>query len=426
MRLYIDPGTGSMLFAVLISAIGVLYFAFRGIFVKLKFLFSGGRIKEKAGEDIPLVIFSDDKRYWPVFEPVCRELDARGFNVEYMSSSPDDPALKNTYSHVKGVFVGEGNRAFAKLNFLRATILLSTTPGLDVYQWKRSKDVKYYVHIPHMPGELTTYRMFGVDFYDALLLSGKYQIDDCRALEKLRNLPEKECTIVGIPYLDEKANKLLENPISSHERTVLLAPSWGTNSLLNRFGEKLIDPLLATGYHIIVRPHPQSFVSEKGMIEKLMTKYPDLEWNQETDNFDVLNRSDIMISDFSGVIFDFALVFDKPVICVYTDFNKDQYDAWQLDTPIWTATAIPRIGSILSEENLPRIKQLIDTALSDKSYSEKRHEVRDETWFYRGEGAKRAADYLIAKYNELASVREKEDVIVSENQAENDINTDQS
>lgn len=401
MRLYIDPGTGSMLFAILIGILSVLRFAFKGAFIKFRFLISSGQKVVANKDSIPLVIFSDDKRYWPVFEPVVRELDDRSFPVTYMTASPDDPALSASYPHLHAEFIGEGNKPFAKLNFLKATMVLSTTPGLDVYQWKRSKDVKFYVHMTHTPSELTTYRMFGVDFYDALMLSGQYQIDDCRALEKLRNEGEKECTMIGIPYLDEKAEKLEDNPASPHERTVLVAPSWGGNSLLNRFGNKLIDLLISTGYHIIVRPHPQSFTSEKDMIEKLMADYPELEWNRDTDNFDVLNRSDILISDFSGVIFDFALVFDRPVICAYTDFNKDPYDAWWLDTPIWTAMAIPRIGPILSEENLPEIKNMIDVALEDQSYEESRHEVRDETWMYRGEGARRAADYLVAKYEEL-------------------------
>ena len=49
--------------------------------------------------------------------------------------------------------------------------------------------------------------------------------------------------------------------------------------------------------------------SEKEMLDSLMSKYPDLEWNFDNDNFDILNRADLLISDFSGVIFDFALVF---------------------------------------------------------------------------------------------------------------------
>lgn len=407
MKLYIDPGTGAMLFSLATGLISVALFGVRKLWMKVKYRTAGEKVKVDVSTT-PLVIFSDDKRYWPVFEPVIRELDARDFPVTYMTQSPDDPGLKSSYKNFHAEFIGEGNKGFAKLNFLNATMVLSTTPGLDVYQWKRSKDVKYYVHMTHAPSEFTTYKMFGVDFYDALLLSGEYQIDDCRALEKLRGLPEKECTIVGIPYLDEKAKRLETEKPAPHERTVLVAPSWGSNSLLNRFGNNLIDQLIATDYHIIIRPHPQSFTSEKEMIERLMTAYPDLEWNRDTDNFGVLNRSDILISDFSGVIFDFALVFDKPVICAYTDFDKSTYDAWWLDTPIWTATAVPRIGPILSENNLENIKELINTALEDKSYENSRHEVRDETWMYRGEGAQRAADYLIAKYKELTREAEKE------------------
>lgn len=48
MKLYIDPGTGSMLFAILIGIIGALNFALRGWIIKLRFLLSGG---EKTAVD---------------------------------------------------------------------------------------------------------------------------------------------------------------------------------------------------------------------------------------------------------------------------------------------------------------------------------------------------------------------------------------
>lgn len=399
---YIDPGTGSMLFATLIGLIGLAGYFFKGLWLKLRFTLSGGKVK--TNEDvIPFVIFSDDKRYWQVFEPVCRELDAHGFDVVYMTTSPDDPAFTSQYKHITSKFIGQGNRAFMKLNFLKATIVLSTTPGLDVYQWKRSRNVKYYVHLPHMPGEMTTYRMFGLDYYDAILMSCQYQIDDVRALERLRKLPEKECRIVGIPYLDEMVKRLENATVTEHELTVLVAPSWGKNSLLNRFGNALMDQLVTSKYHVIIRPHPQSFISEKHLIEQLMKDYPDLEWNRDVDNFDVLNYSDIMISDFSGVIFDFVLVFNKPVICAYTDFDKSQYDAWWLDTPIWSATAIPRIGPILDKDNLANLKEMIDSALKDQRYKEARNKIREETWANQGMAANLVAKFIMEKYEELCS-----------------------
>ena len=39
--LYIDPGTGSMLFSILIGATATLYFLARAAVLKLKFLFTG-------------------------------------------------------------------------------------------------------------------------------------------------------------------------------------------------------------------------------------------------------------------------------------------------------------------------------------------------------------------------------------------------
>ena len=411
MRLYIDPGTGSMLFAILIGVIGALNFLLKNWIVKLRFILSGGKKVETNTDRIPLVIFSDDKRYWSVFEPLCREFDKRGTDVVYMTASPDDPALSNPYEHIKGEFIGENNMAFARLNFLNACIVLSTTPGLDVYQWKRSKNVQYYIHMLHGANDVTGYRMFGVDYYDAILLSGEYQARDVRQLEKMRGLPPKELVIVGIPYMDEMVRRLKENSETPpHERTVLLAPSWGDSAIFSRYGGKIIDVLLQTGYHIVVRPHPQSFTSEKERMDKLMRQYPassQLEWNRDNDNFEVLKRSDILISDFSGVVFDFSLVYDKPVIYADTNFDKSPYDAWWLDTPYWTLTALPRIGKKLTADNLDSLKEMIDACLSDPVYAQGRQEVRAETWEHEGEGTQRAVDYILNKYQELTATEDE-------------------
>lgn len=409
MLLYIDPGTGSMLFTILIGVLGAAFYSLRMLWIKLRFKLGSGKVEADL-KGLPFVIFADDKRYWSIFEPICRELDKRGKDVVYMTASEDDPALDNEFEYIKAEYVGSENKAFARLNFLNATIVLSTTPGLDVYQWKRSKEVKYYVHIPHAASEITLYRMFGIDYYDAILLSGEYQAQDIRNLEKLRELPEKDLYKVGIPYMDKMIARLeKEGPAPDHERTVLLAPSWGQSAIFSVYGSKILDVLLKTGYHVIVRPHPQSFKSEKDMIEKLMKEYPDsdqLEWNRDTDNFDVLRRSDILISDFSGVIFDFSLVYDKPVIYTNPNFDVSLYDAWWLDTPLWTTTALPRLGRELTEDNMNNLKELIDSCLSDEQYIKGRQEVKAETWDFVGQGAERTADYLINKYEELTKEKE--------------------
>lgn len=406
MKLYIDPGTGSMLFALLIGIIGAVTFVLKEWAVKLKFLLTGGKKAiSETEEKIPIVIFSDDKRYWSVFKPICEELDKRGVDIVYMTASEDDPAFLEKLEHIDVQFIGSGNRAFSKLNFLNATMLISTTPGLDVFQWKRSKKVDYYVHIFHAASTATSYRMFGIDYYDAILLSGQHQENDIRALEELRGLPKKELVMVGVPYMDALVNRLESAlPIEKEERTVLLAPSWGKSSILNKFGEKIIEALLDTGYHIIVRPHPQSFASETDLMNRLMSKFPEsqqLEWNRDNDNFDVLYRSDILISDYSGVVYDYSLVYKKPVIYANVEFDDGPYDAWWLDTPFWPIASLPKIGKQLTFDNISNIKELIDECIEAPEYLEGIEQLIDESWQHKGEGAVRVSDYIINKYEEL-------------------------
>ena len=229
-------------------------------------------------------------------------------------------------------------------------------------------------------------------------------------MEAKRELPAKDLKLVGIPYMDDMAARLDSvGAAEAHERTVLLAPSWGDSALFGVYGGKIIEKLLETGYHVIVRPHPQSFKSEKELMDKLMEKFPNsdkLEWNRDSDNFEVLRRSDILISDFSGVTFDFSLIYDKPVIYTTPNFDLGPYDAWWMDEPLWTTTILPHIGAELTEDKMDSLKELIDTCIEDPRYAEGRKKAKAETWANAGAGAKAVADYLQEK---LATLTEKKE-----------------
>jgi CDP-glycerol glycerophosphotransferase (TagB/SpsB family) len=108
-----------------------------------------------------------------------------------------------------------------------------------------------------------------------------------------------------------------------------------------------------------------------------------------------------MISDFSGVIFDFSFIFDKPVICAETEFDDSPYDVWWLKRLPWGLSVIPRLGAKLTNKNRDDLKNLIDSCLEDDSYTKSRHEVLTEAWAYQGEGVRRMADYITGKYAEL-------------------------
>ena len=112
-------------------------------------------------------------------------------------------------------------------------------------------------------------------------------------------------------------------------------------------------------------------------------------------------------SIFSGVIFDFTLVYDKPVIYTDPDIDLAPYDAWWLKgRTLWTATALPRLGLALTEENMEDLKALIDRCLEDPRFAAGRREVLAETWKMAGEGAVRTADYLCESCERLTRKEE--------------------
>ncbi|MBR1523318.1 MAG: CDP-glycerol glycerophosphotransferase family protein [Lachnospiraceae bacterium] len=416
MLLYIDPGTGSMIFTIVLSLLSVSFFFLQKVRLKIKSLIGRGGLSVQGTDHMPYVIFSDSKRYWNVFKPICDEFERRKIKVYYWTASGDDPALQSEYKYVISEYIGGINKASARLNVMNAGICISTTPGLDVYQWKRSRSAGWYVHIMHGIYDVTSYRMFGLDYYDAVLTTGQFQVDQIRKLEQRRNDPVKDIEIVGLTYLDTMKARYEEAGNEKHDRlTILLAPSWGESSILCRYGAGIIESLLNTGYRLIIRPHPQSMTSDKEIIEPLLKQYPDddnISWNFDDDNFDALSSSDLMISDFSGVFFDYAFVFGRPVIYADTSFDKAPYDAAWLDEPMWVFEVLPKIGIPLKKEDFGRMKEVIDRAVNSEDLKRNLEEIRSSAWMHPGESAKLIVDYAVRKYQEHQKKDEESEVEV--------------
>ena len=397
---YIDPGTGSLLFSALFGIIGTLFFLSKALIIKLKTIsFSKNKnIETEASKKARIIIYGEDKRYCNVFKPIIEELIKLETPVIYYSSSEDDPIfeIKNDLLHAE--FIGVGNKAYAKLNFIEADICLMTTPNLDVFQLKRSKGVKKYVHIMHSVGCASLYCIYGLDFFDAVFLDSELEISEIRELENVRKTNKKDLYVIGSTYLDE-LNKKKEDAFKNinkdnKNKIVLIAPSWGINGLLTRFGEKVIDPILDSGYYVIIRPHPQSSIVEKDMLERLKNKYRDntnIEWDFNRDNIYSLSRADVMISDFSGVILDYAFLFEKPTIIPSFIFDKRGYDAGYISEELWIFNTLPKISISIDENNFSNISNLIDYTISNDNLKDNILNAKNEAYKYRGEAARNGA-----------------------------------
>ena len=396
---YIDPGTGSLLFSALFGIIGTLFFLSKALLIKLKTFSFADKVNKKENiSKAKIIIYGEDKRYYNVFKPIIEELINLEIPTIYYSSSYDDKIFEIKSDFLKSEFIGTGNKAYAKLNFIEADICLMTTPNLDVFQLKRSKGVKKYVHITHSSAETSTYCLYSLDFFDAVFLNGEHQIRDIRELENKRNTIIKDLYVVGNPYLDE-LSKMKETITKENnsKKTILIAPSWGMNCLFRRFGEKLLDNIVNSDYNIIIRPHPQSLISDKDIIDKFQNRYKDknnVEWDFNRVNIYSLSKADIMISDFSGVIFDYVFLFEKPVIIPSFTFDKRGTDAIEIDEEVWTFETIPKISFKLDENNFSNISQIIEDSINNETLKNNILKAKEEAYMYEGQASKRAAQFL--------------------------------
>ena len=406
---YLDPGTGSMLLSVLIGLLSSAYFLLR----KLPFLFRTVLFKATGKarllEHKHLVIYGETANYWGTFRPLLEEFGRREIAVEYLTSSENDSCFTAKLPEcVTCRYIGSGNKAYTTLNFLEADAMILTTPGVDVLQIRRSKGVKKYIHVLHSIGDIHYYKLFSFDYYDAVICNGNYQIASLRALEKIRGTKPKELPIAGCPYLDGLVTrrKAMSQDISA-SNCILIAPTWGRLSMLTRYGAAVPKVLAEAGFDVILRPHPQSYISDTKLMEQLekdLAGYKNIIWDKNPDGFASLSRASVMISDFSSVIFDFAFVFLRPVLTLYDDQqDPGSFEAFDIPHLRWNSEILSELGIPLTSPDLELLPDLVKKLAVGKDWSERIRKVRDANIANFGHAAKPIVDTIL----EIAAVEEK-------------------
>ena len=102
-----------------------------------------------------------------------------------------------------------------------------------------------------------------------------------------------------------------------------------------------------------------------------------------------------MITDFSGIIWDYTFLCDKPVMYANAEMDLMPYDAWDLDHEIWQFSTLKKIGIKLEEKDFSDIKNVIQNAADSEELKSLRHKAREEAWEYIGESGKRTVDFMV-------------------------------
>jgi CDP-glycerol glycerophosphotransferase (TagB/SpsB family) len=144
------------------------------------------------------------------------------------------------------------------------------------------------------------------------------------------------------------------------QNAILIASSWGNKGLINAFPLNWIETL-AKGCkrEIIIRPHPQSFISDMDAIkeiENLASKYINLKLDREISPLHSMSMSSILISDTSSIRYDFAFLLERPVITIdIPKSNLSEYEAsdfdvsWDLESRIFIGQVVLNPSDINNE-----------------------------------------------------------------------------
>jgi len=403
--LYIDPASTSALLYIIIAIGATLAFTLKGSFYRIINFAKGKGFKNNydfEGHDI--LFYSEGKQYWNVFLPVIQALEKKNVPCGYLTSDENDPGLSYKSPLVKAKYIGNLTMTSVYLNKLEAKFVGMTTPQLDVMMIRRSKKVDHYGHIVHAPIDIFSYRKFAFDYFDSVFCSGYHQIEGIRKLEEKRGTKKKLLLKSGLTYYDVMLEHNKKNGFAKlDKKVVLVAPTWKEYSILNRFGVRFFENLLQdTDFDVILRPHPQSYVSYPeiiGEIEKNFESEPRFSVDRKPLGNESMKKSSVMISDLSGVIWDYAFLYSKPVLLLKT--NADAmlgFEGSELDYEMWEMRERHRLGRNFDENDIDNIGAIVTETIKNPSVNAL-ETLRDESVYNFGKAGETVANQIIEIVN---------------------------
>lgn len=323
---YLDPGTGSALVYVVSALVASTYFFLRGLYLRILELAFRGRFRAEKRD---IILHSEVAHYESTFLPIIRALAKRKIPFAYVTMYERPASAEPLPPEASHRAIPSGLVGYSYLNHLEAKLVVTTTPQLDVMMFRRSKNVRHYSMVQHGLGEARFDRPFAFDYFDSIMCCGPLIAENIRKLEALRKLPPKKLLPTGVPHYSELlAHKQKAEP---HEgKTVLIAPSWGPMGLFSVLGTDFVKSLVQR-YRVIVRPHPQMKISEPALLDEVRA-VAGITLDAAPTPAESIARADIVVSDISGIVYEFAFIHEKPVVVIDGERGLDALEGHLIET----------------------------------------------------------------------------------------------
>ena len=103
------------------------------------------------------------------------------------------------------------------------------------------------------------------------------------------------------------------------------------------------------------------FISYKDLMDEItsfLKAYGSTTVDREPSGLISMAASDIMVSDLSGIIFDYAFLFNKPIIAIDGVAETGGYEAEDLEE-VWDLTIKRKLCRIIENSDIPQLADII-------------------------------------------------------------------
>lgn len=329
-----------------------------------------------------IVFYAENKASFNHYRLLLKELSTNyNYTICIVTSINDKDFFID--DKIKIFFIGSGLARIKFFTTLKTEILITDTPDLNKYYLKRSKIYPvHYIYIFHSIFSVHSYlRENAIDDYDTIFCVGNHHIEEIKKTEEIYKLKNKKLIPYGFGRLDELEILKKQWNYQKNKR-ILIMPSYGKNNLIETCGKKLIKKLIENEFEVILRPHYNTLKESKQLLKEFEEEFSGKKFQIYKDVIpnDLFFNSLALISDWSGISFEYALINFKPVF--FIDVPKKI-----LNPNFERIKLIPleinlrhEIGYIIHPNNIEKIINILKN--SDKNFEKSKiEEIRDTIIF---------------------------------------------
>lgn len=363
--------------------------------------------RDENQENMKLMFYSEQSGFYKYFKNIIDAvLEQSNVTIHYVTNDPNDVVFTFDNPRIVPYFVNE-KHIIPLMMKVESDIVIMTVPDLEKYYIKKSrvrKDIEY-IYTDHGCTSLNlTYRSGALDHFTTVFAVNKSQAAEIRAIEKLRNMPRKNILECGYGMIDNMiADYSALEKTENEKKTILIAPSWQDDNILDSCLDPMLDQLLGRDYRVIVRPHPQYIRRFPVNMDKIIQKYKDRfneDFSIEMDFSSnvTIYTADLVITDWSSIGYEFCFATDKPALFINTKLKVVNPDWDKIDIEPIEFEARKTIAKSIDKEEVAQIDGVIREMFENQEeYSQKIRDMKDYFFFNLGHSGEVAAKYIVAR-----------------------------